>query len=196
MPRRTPNEMKTLQLRIHSFVPRSRANGPGLRAVLWVQGCSLGCSGCFNPQTHSPSGGESVAVEDIAQQIAALEGSIEGITISGGEPLQQCRPLLALLRRLRQQTALSILVFTGYTWDEVQRLPQARELLAAMDVLIAGRYDDSQRLARDLRGSANKTVHLLTDRYTANDLETVPAAEVIIGPGGEIQLTGIDPLLW
>jgi anaerobic ribonucleoside-triphosphate reductase activating protein len=97
---------------------------------------------------------------------------------------------------VRQQTALSTVVFTGYTWDEVQRLPHGEALLASVDVLLAGRYDASQRLARGLRGSANKTVHFLTGRYTAADLATVPPAEVIIAPGGIIEMTGIDPLSW
>jgi anaerobic ribonucleoside-triphosphate reductase activating protein len=184
------------RLRINGFLPRSRANGPGLRAVLWVQGCSLACPGCFNPETHSFTGGHFVSPDDLFRRIASLEGSIEGITISGGEPLQQRRPLLALLRRLRRETALSVLVFTGFTWDEVRGLPDADALLACIDVLIAGRYDGTQHLARGLRGSANKTVHFLTNRYTPDDLETVPPAEVFITPGGAIQLTGIDPLRW
>ncbi len=188
--------MNAPALRMHRLIPFSYANGPGRRAVLWVQGCSLGCPGCFNPQTHTFTGGQYVFVSDLCRRIVALEGSIEGITVSGGEPLQQRRPLLALLRRVRWETALSMLVFTGYTWDEVRRMPEADGLLACIDVLIAGRYDASQRLARQLRGSANKAVHFLTDRYTPSDLETVPPAEVIITPEGEIQTTGIDPLRW
>jgi anaerobic ribonucleoside-triphosphate reductase activating protein len=153
-------------------------------------------------------------VDDLAQKIAALETHIEGITLSGGEPLQQRPPLLALLRHLRQRTRLSVVVFTGYTWDEVQRLSQAQTLLALMDVLITGRYVESQDLDLEMgsglekgsdplrqRGQTpfpgpHKTVHHLTARYSAADLEAVPATEVIIAPGGEIQLTGIDPLQW
>jgi anaerobic ribonucleoside-triphosphate reductase activating protein len=183
-------------LRIHGFVPRSLANGPGLRAVLWVQGCSLGCAGCFNPQTHPFAGGRLASPDDLFEEIAALQGDIEGVTVSGGEPLQQLRPLLILLQRLRRQTSLSALVFTGYTWEEVQRLPQADGLLGLIDVLIAGRYDASLHLAQNLRGSANKSVHFLTDRYAPADLDAVPPAEVILTPGGEIQITGIDPLPW
>jgi anaerobic ribonucleoside-triphosphate reductase activating protein len=188
--------MVTPRLRINGFVPRSLANGPGVRAVLWVQGCSLGCRGCFNQQTHPATGGQVASVDDLFHQIATLEGDIEGITFSGGEPMQQLPPLLALLQRFRQQTALSTLVFTGYSWEEVQYLPQADALLACVDILLAGRYDSTQHLARDLRGSANKTVHFLTDRYTSADLEAVPPAEVIIAPGGEIRITGIDPPRW
>src|SRR5688572_14366439 len=110
-------------LRLHRFLPSSRANGPGSRAVLWVQGCSLACLGCYNPATHAHSGGQVASVDDLFERITALSDSIEGVTISGGEPLQQLRPVLLLLRRLRAQTPLSVLMFSGYRWDEIRRMP-------------------------------------------------------------------------
>ena len=185
-------------LHIHCFLPLSRANGPGGRAVIWVQGCSLGCPGCFNPDTHPFEGGELVSVGDLFGRIVALGGTIEGVTVSGGEPLQQWGPLLALLRRVRRETTLSVLLFTGYTWEEIHLMPDAGTLLACVDVLIAGRYDASQHLAcgESLRGSANQTMHLLTDRYTMDDLQSVPPAEVIITAEGEVVMSGIDPVRW
>ena len=183
-------------LRLHRFVPASRANGPGLRAVIWVQGCDLGCPGCFNPQTHPHQGGQLLAVSDLFQRIAALEARIEGVTISGGEPLQQWRPVLSLLQRIRRETRLTSVLFTGYTWQEVNRLPGADQWPACVDVLIAGRYVAKQRLAADLRGSANQTIHLFTTRYRLADLQAVPPAEVIIAPGGEVLLSGVNPLTW
>lgn len=134
-----------------------------------------------------------MTVSDLFQRLAAAGPDIEGITISGGEPLQQPAPLLALLQRVKRETELSVLLLTGFSWPEVQRMPGAPALLASIDVLLAGRYQQSSRLARDLRGSANKTVHFLTGRYTPADLQGVPPAEVIISPGGEIFISGIDP---
>jgi anaerobic ribonucleoside-triphosphate reductase activating protein len=183
-------------LRLHQRLPRSQANGPGARAVLWLQGCTLACPGCFNPETHPRAGGELVGVPALVAWLGSLGDAIEGVTISGGEPLQQRRPLLALLQRLRQETALSVLLFSGYAWGEIQRMPEASALLANLDVLIAGRYRADRRLARDLRGSANKSVHLLSDRYTLDDLRQVPPAEVIITPDGQVVMSGIDPLRW
>jgi anaerobic ribonucleoside-triphosphate reductase activating protein len=188
--------MDAATLRLHQFLPASRANGPGLRAVVWLQGCSLGCPGCYNPETHTFEGGQRVAIGDLFERLAALASTVEGVTFSGGEPLQQGAALLALLRRLRAETALSVLVFTGFTWAEVQRLPGSDELLKCVDVLIAGRYEQELRLARDLRGSSNKTVHFLTPRYGPGDLEEVPPAEVVIAPDGTVVATGIDPLRW
>lgn len=180
-----------MHLRIHAFVPLSRANGPGTRAVIWVQGCSLGCPGCYNPETHSFTGGKLVPVDELFRRIVELDGRIEGITVTGGEPLQQLEAVTVLLRRVKAETLLSVVLFTGFTWEEVQRT--ARALLRYVDILIAGRYDERQRLACDLRGSANKTVHFLTDCYTEGDLKFLPVAEVLIEPGGQLVITGIDP---
>ncbi len=183
-------------LRLHQFLPSSHTNGPGVRAVLWVQGCSLGCPGCFNPATHTFTGGEVLSVDELFVRIVALGDAIEGVTISGGEPLQQRPAVLALLRRLRAETALSVLVFTGFSWEEVQRFPEAESLLACIDVLIAGRFDERQRIADGLIGSGNKTVHFLTGRYTKTDLDRVPHAELILTPEGDVLSSGIDPLNW
>jgi anaerobic ribonucleoside-triphosphate reductase activating protein len=134
-----------------------------------------------------------MSVTELTERLAAIATAIEGLTISGGEPLQQRPALVRLLQAVRQKTELSIIVFTGFTWEEVLRMPEAERLLKCVDVMIAGRYDDTQRLARDLRGSANKTVHFLTNRYGPADLASVPAAEVVIGTDGQLWVSGIDP---
>lgn len=188
--------MQANQLRIHRFEPASRSNGPGKRAVLWVQGCALGCPGCFNPETHGFDGGQVQPVETVLEMILAVQDGLEGLTLSGGEPLHQHRALARLLKEVKAQTNLSVLVFTGYSWEEIQKLPRVEEFLAQVDVLIAGRYQADQRVAQGLIGSANKVVHCLTNRYTPEDLEQIPQAEVIITPDGEILLSGIDPLDW
>lgn len=184
-----------MKLKFHQFLPVSTANGPGKRAVVWVQGCTLGCPGCFNPQTH-PNQGDEIEVDDLFEQIHSLEDQIVGVTISGGEPLQQRRAVQALLERIHGETRLSVLVFSGYRWEEIQKMPRIDDLLKCVDVLLAGRYDDSQRVATGLLGSANKTIHFLSKRYTQADLDTIPEAEVVVTESGEILLSGIDPLRW
>jgi anaerobic ribonucleoside-triphosphate reductase activating protein len=190
------NFMKESLLHVHHFEPASRANGPGLRAVLWVQGCSLGCPGCFNPETHPRAAGEDWPIGSLVEKILAEHDSIEGITISGGEPLQQRPALEVLLGRIRHETALSVVLFSGYSWEEIQKMRHIQSLLANVDVLLAGRYDASQRVAEALTGSANKTIHFLTSRYSSKDLQPVPVAEVILTQAGEIRLTGINPIHW
>jgi len=107
---------------VHGFVPVSRANGPGRRAVLWFQGCTLNCSGCWNPASHPFDGGSPTAVNDIIQRVIGLHraGDIDGLTFSGGEPMQQACSVLELIEGLRAAGAssLSFGMFTGYTLQD------------------------------------------------------------------------------
>jgi len=183
-------------LNLYHFEPLSLVNGPGKRAVVWVQGCSLGCPGCFNPQTHPAAAGKNWRVDRLVKWVLGQKDEIEGITISGGEPLQQLKPLTEFTRRVKDQSNLSILLFSGFSWEEIHRIPEAQTLLEHLDVLIAGRYLASRRLASGLIGSSNKTIHFLTNRYQMADLAPVPGAEVILNPNGEVILSGIDPLRW
>ncbi len=182
------------RLRVHAVLENSQANGPGRRAVIWLQGCSLGCPGCFNPQTHPAQGGEWVEVDELANRLATWQDNLEGLTISGGEPLQQTKALGALLRSVRRQTSLSVIVFTGFEEAELHRQPGIGDLLACVDVLISGRYRAEQRMARGLLGSANKRLLFLSGRYTPADFADLPEAELIIGVDGQVTFSGIDPL--
>jgi anaerobic ribonucleoside-triphosphate reductase activating protein len=190
----------TAVARIHAFEPRSRANGPGARFVVWFQGCTLGCPGCFNPATHAPAAGRTMAIDELIGELtrAATTGNpaaprIEGLSLSGGEPLQQPDAARALLDAARA-LGLSTLAFSGYTIDEIRALPGGPDILARLDVLIDGRYVARERLATGLRGSANQRIQLLTERYARRDVEATPVAEIRIAPSGDVILTGVDPL--
>lgn len=188
--------MNNETLLIHKFLPLSWANGPGRRFVIWVQGCSLHCRGCFNPETHSFDVGEMVSVDDLFDQILSFVHKIDGITISGGEPMQQAQSLQYLLRRICSETSLSVILFSGYKWSEILQKSDATQLLKYIDVLLTGRYNHRLRLAQQMKGSANKTTHILTSRYSKEDLQQVPSTEVIISGTGEIVSTGVDPICW
>jgi len=181
--------------RIHAVEPRSRANGPGARFVVWFQGCTLGCPGCFNPTTHDAAGGRAVPIDELAVDLARAQrdAGIEGLSLSGGEPLQQPEAARALLEAARA-FGLSTLAFSGYTIDEIRALPGGPGVLAQLDVLIDGRYVASDRLATGLRGSANQRIQLLTGRYSLAEVEATPVAEIRIGRDGEVILTGVNPL--
>ena len=86
---------------VHTIMPASRANGPGLRCVVFVQGCNLGCPGCWNPFGHAFSGTE-FAVETIIAEVVNRHSqySLDGVTFSGGEPMQQADDLATLLQGL------------------------------------------------------------------------------------------------
>jgi anaerobic ribonucleoside-triphosphate reductase activating protein len=176
---------------VHATESRSRANGPGARFVVWFQGCTLGCPGCFNPATHASAGSER-SVDELLAEIATTPG-IEGVSLSGGEPMQQPAAARALAEGARA-LGLSTLMFSGYTLDELRALDGGPAVLAALDVVIDGRYVAGERFAEGLRGSANQRIRLLTDRYTLADIEATPVAEIRIGRDGAAILTGVNPL--
>jgi anaerobic ribonucleoside-triphosphate reductase activating protein len=160
-----------------------------------MQGCTLGCAGCFNPTTHDALGGRETTIEELAAEMArAKAAGIEGLSLSGGEPLQQAEAAVALLDAARA-LGLSTLAFSGYTINEIRALaPHGPEVLARLDVLIDGRYVSTERLATGLRGSQNQHIQLLTPRYQMSDIEGTPVAEVRISATGEAILTGVNPL--
>jgi len=180
-------------LNLHAILPRSRANGPGVRFAVWFQGCSLQCPGCFNPDTHPFEPRLSVTPGELVERLAHEQTDIEGITISGGEPFEQADGLLALVAGIKERTGLSVILFSGYALPEVEAMPLGRDILSCVDVLLAGRYDSTCRIAHGLRGSANQTIHLLTSRYTLADIQSTPDAEVILNPDGSASTSGISP---
>jgi anaerobic ribonucleoside-triphosphate reductase activating protein len=179
------------RLGVHAVLPLTLANGPGPRSALWLQGCSLACRGCFNPETHDRTEGQAMTVGEAFALLTRVP-RLEGVTISGGEPLQQASALRALLARIRRETGLSILLFTGLPWTRAAA--SHPDLIALADVVIAGPYRAEERRASALIGSANKTVHFITDRYREADLAQVPGAEIVIDESGLLALSGIDPV--
>ncbi|MGH9801965.1 MAG: 4Fe-4S single cluster domain-containing protein [Blastocatellia bacterium] len=130
------------------------------RAGLWVQGCHLGCPGCSSLHTHDPARGRLVAVDKIIDWLRGHSKCMDGLTISGGEPMQQADSVLALIRAFRDAFGESdILMYSGLTWRELIR--RYEELIKACDVVIAGPYVQTLP-ALPLRGSSNQTVHVLT----------------------------------
>ena len=190
---RNPEPRGGHYVNLHGVLARSGANGPGVRSVIWFQGCSLGCRGCFNPETHAPDHGYRAHVGDLVGEIAARRDAISGLTVSGGEPFQQPAALYRLLHGIGAASDLSILVFSGYRLAQIEHLPEGPSILRHVDVLIAGRYLPSRHLATGLLGSANQHIHLLTDRHSIADIARTPAAEVRIAADGRVTVTGIDP---
>lgn len=158
------------RLRIAQLVPDTEAEGPGRRFALWVQGCSLRCPGCCNPEMFSAVGGTEVEVDALAERILGTPG-IEGISLLGGEPFEQAPTLAALCRRIRP-SGLSVMVFSGFTLAELRAChsPGVAELLAETDLLVDGRYERNlpERRRRWI-GSANQVMHFLTGRYAPSD---------------------------
>ena len=133
-------------VRIHRTARRVRVLGPGVRYVLWVQGCPRGCPGCISPEAQDPAGGEIRSVAALAEAILAVP-DIEGVTISGGEPFLQAEALCSLIDRIRARRDLGVIIYTGYVLEELQSgaVPHAEALLARTDLLVDGPYVEAKK---------------------------------------------------
>ena len=179
-----------MDVRVHCVLKGSRANGPGLRNVVWFQGCTLHCPGCFNPDTHDPKGGTLMPVPELTEEL--LSGMPEGITISGGEPFQQPAALLELLDCLKERNAPPVLVFSGYPEAALREDRERAACLRGIDALICGPYmKDSEPAYERFCSSENQQLVLLSNRLTAADFQNLPLTEVIIDPSGRAVISGI-----
>lgn len=156
-----------MQLRIAQVIPDTEAEGPGRRFALWVQGCSIRCSGCCNPEMFAAEKGHAADTADLAAQALAVPG-LEGVSILGGEPGEQLDAVADFCERVRAG-GLSVMVYSGYTLAEL-RARKADRLLAAVDLLVDGKYERTlPETKRRWLGSTNQVMHFLTDRYAAGD---------------------------
>lgn len=158
-------------LNIAAWLPCTEAEGPGLRAALWVQGCDKRCPGCCNPQMLPFATRELVPAMDIVKRLEKARGAfgIEGVTFLGGEPMLQAQGL-AQVALGAQALGLTVMVFTGYTLDELRAVQPAhwQSLMDATDVLVDGPYLSKQPdTQRRWIGSRNQEVHYLSARYDA-----------------------------
>ena len=147
-----------------------RTLGPGLRYVIWVQGCTHNCKGCTSPEGRPMIEKIFVDVDGLAHTIID-DKTLEGITISGGEPFLQASKLVVLLERVKSQRPdVNVIIYTGFkiealNWDS------AKELLELADLLIDGEYMEELNDNKGIRGSSNQRFHYLTDKLIASKEE-------------------------
>jgi len=174
-------------LRVGHRLDRSEIYGPGIRSVIWLQGCTLACKGCWNTQYWPSKGGEGISVSQLLSEIDLL-GDIEGITLLGGEPLQQASATLALIEGCKQRD-LTVFLYTGYEPEEFDVTMQA--CFDASDIVITGRYEQEKRdTTLRWRGSLNQQVHFISGRYNQSVLEERTEVECHILPNGNLTIVG------
>jgi anaerobic ribonucleoside-triphosphate reductase activating protein len=161
--------LQDLTMQIAQVVPCTEAEGPGKRFAVWFQGCPLRCPGCCNPEFLPFKGGQTKALREMADWLARAkeESGVEGITLLGGEPFAHAAASLALATAARQ-LSLSVMVFSGYTFEELRTRtdPDIAGLIATTDILVDGPYIREQPdTARRWIGSTNQGIHFLTPRY-------------------------------
>ncbi|MEW6663433.1 MAG: 4Fe-4S single cluster domain-containing protein [Bacillota bacterium] len=135
------------QVRVAGIVKESIVDGPGIRYVVFAQGCRHHCPGCHNPDTHSFEGGSLAEINTMLQQIK-VNPLLDGITLSGGEPFEQAAGFAELVRRVRE-IGLNVMIYSGYTYEEIKRKSNERKdwdnLLGLGDILVDGPFIQDKR---------------------------------------------------
>ena len=169
--------------------------GPGRRIGIWFQGCSIRCPGCISADTWGP-GHRRLSLERLLEQITPWLHEAEGITISGGEPFDQLDALRSLLEGLRRLSKLDILVYSGYSLEQLDKsLLQTKGLI---DALISDPYIEALSQTMALRGSDNQRLSLLTPlgrarlgHYERLLEPTDKALDLMFDESGSVWMAGI-----
>ena len=174
-------------LRVATIVAATEAEGPGHRFAVWLQGCSIRCPGCCNPEMFDERRGEAMSAAELAAKIPT---SVEGVTLLGGEPFEQAGEAAEFVR-LAKARGLTCMVFSGYTIDEIKARSDSAQLLDQVDLLVDGRFDRDKPEpkppeGRRWIGSANQVMHYLTGAYSADDpqMREANTIEIRISPKG------------
>jgi len=157
-----------LVLNIALVIPFTRVTGPGTRTCIWLQGCSLKCLDCQNPEFQSHIPRILIDPRKLYEKIKDLDN--DGITISGGEPLQQAKALSEFLQLYRSK-GKTVIIFTGYTRSDIysSENPYISRILNLSDCLIAGPYRKDQKDSLYQIGSPNKELIFLSSKLKRKD---------------------------
>lgn len=150
-----------MNVQLAGLVEESVVDGPGMRFVIFTQGCKHHCEGCHNPQTHDVKGGQTVTIEYLKEQIDKQQ-LIRGITFSGGEPFLQAGAMARLARYAKSKN-LHTLAYTGYTFEQLYQMSRTdREIadfLSHLDMLVDGPFILAERdITLQFRGSRNQRI--------------------------------------
>ena len=174
--------------RLGHTVDHTEIYGPGIRSAIWLKGCTLACEGCWNKQYWPATGGELVSVEELNLRLNSIEG-IEGITLLGGEPLQQAPEVLELIK-LQRENNRTVMIYSGYEIHELDAIQ--KECVELSDIVILGRYKQELRNTNlRWRGSQNQVLFSPTGRYDVDQYEDGDnEVSIHIDKNGEITITG------
>ena len=147
-----------------------RTLGPGLRYVIWTQGCPFNCKGCISPEGRPIDANKIIKVDKLVEDIVSRP-ELTGLTISGGEPFLQYASVLELLKSVKSQRPdMDVIIFTGFTIEKLN-WEEAKEILSLIDVLIDGPCIEELNDGVGLRGSSNQRVHFLSSKLLGYKIE-------------------------
>jgi anaerobic ribonucleoside-triphosphate reductase activating protein len=193
--------MNNILLNIADICNKSEVNGPGLRSVIWVQGCRRNCPGCINPHTHEHKAVKLLDPKELGNHLAQISDTI-GITISGGEPFEQAEGC-AVLAEVVKKHGKSVMVFSGFDFEQIKdsEITGIKRFLGNIDLLVAGPYIQELKCESRLwRASSNQTVHFLNPdlKSDATDHQSSNVVEIATD-GKSMSYTGfpeLEDLTW
>ncbi len=139
------------------------ANGKGLRTSVWFCGCNFHCKDCFNKDLWSFESGKDfndIVENELINNLS--DPHCQGLSVLGGEPLEQGDELLRLLLKVRSRfPSKDIWLWTGYRIDEITKLDDIRiSILLQCDYIVDGRFDTTKKKGHFLfRGSSNQKIY-------------------------------------
>lgn len=147
-------------INLAGVVRESITDGPGIRFAVFCQGCTHHCPGCHNEETWAIGAGKDVTIDKIMEEIKK-DPLLSGVTFSGGEPFLQAEGFLELARRIKRETKLNIMIFTGFLIEELYETndESINELISMSDYIVDGKFDiDRKDLTLKYRGSSNQRI--------------------------------------
>ena len=147
-------------MRLSGITPESIVDGPGLRIVIFTQGCPHQCQHCHNPESWDRDTGKEFSVRQIIRFLKQQKRKKRGITFSGGEPFLQAAEL-AQVALVAHQMNWDVVTYTGFTYEQLteDNNEGIKALLCASDILIDGKYIHELRdIGLQFRGSSNQRV--------------------------------------
>lgn len=153
--------MKDNEIRLAGIAYESLVNGPGIRRVLFSQGCKHNCNGCFNKETHSFCDGK---IQDMDEIINSIKSNpiLRGVTFSGGDPFEQADKFAYIAKELKD-TKLDIWCYTGYTFEYILKHKDENKgwsnLISYIDVLVDGKFEEDKKIeGLKFKGSTNQRI--------------------------------------
>ena len=147
-----------MKIRLYGTVNDSIVDGPGLRYVIFTQGCLHHCPGCHNPDSHAIDGGY---IEDTEQCLLEIDQNplLDGVTLSGGEPFLKATALIHFVQKVKKRH-LHVMIYSGYTFEEILELgDEEKKLLSLCDTLVDGKFILSLKSMELLyKGSSNQRI--------------------------------------
>lgn len=158
-----------MKLKIHGIVEESIVDGPGIRYVVFMQGCNHNCKGCHNPKTHDINGG---FLKDASEILASIKENplISGVTFSGGEPMLHA----GLLSKLCDDILVlnkNIMVYSGFTYEQICNDDEKFDFLKKCHILVDGKYEESEKsLLLTFKGSKNQRIIDIKKTLETNEI--------------------------